>query len=51
MPLKPGRSNAVVSRNIREMVRAGHPLKQAQAAAYRKAGRSRKGAKRRAKRR
>lgn len=32
MPLKPGKSQAVISNNIREMVRAGHPQKQAVAA-------------------
>lgn len=42
MPIKRGRSKKVISANIREMVRAGHPVKQAQAAAYRKAGRARK---------
>jgi len=35
MPLEKSRSNAARSRNIREMVRAGHPVKQAVAAAYR----------------
>jgi hypothetical protein len=39
MPLKAGSSRATISSNIREMVRAGHPVKQAAAAAYRKAGR------------
>lgn len=38
MPLKVGKSKKVISRNIAEMVRAGHPVKQAAAAAYRKAG-------------
>lgn len=33
MPLKSGSSKAVVSSNIREMVAAGHPQKQAVAAA------------------
>ena len=33
MPLKPGKSKAVVSENIKEMVAAGHPQKQAVAAA------------------
>jgi hypothetical protein len=41
MPLKSGKSDKVVSENIREMVKAGHPQKQAVAAAYNKAGRSR----------
>jgi hypothetical protein len=35
MPLKKGTSNATRSSNIREMVKAGHPQKQAAAAAYR----------------
>lgn len=34
MPLTKGRSKAALAANISEMVRAGHPLKQAQAAAY-----------------
>lgn len=38
MPLKPGKSQATISRNIREMIKAGHPAKQAEAAAYREAG-------------
>lgn len=37
MPLKAGKSAATRRRNIREMVRAGHPPAQAKAAAYRKA--------------
>lgn len=37
MPLKSGSSQATISSNIREMVKAGHPVKQAAAAAYRKA--------------
>lgn len=41
MPLKEGSSDEVISENIAEMVRAGHPHDQAIAAAYRKAGRSR----------
>jgi hypothetical protein len=32
MPLKPGKSRKVVSRNIREMVKSGYPVKQAVAA-------------------
>jgi len=42
MPLKSGKSKAVISANIAEMVRAGHPQNQAVAAAYAKAGKSRK---------
>lgn len=38
MPLKKGKSKAVVSANIREMMHSGHPQKQAIAAAMRKAG-------------
>lgn len=33
MPLKPGKSRAVVSGNVREMMKAGHPQGQAVAAA------------------
>ncbi len=39
MPLQSGSSDAVVSHNIAEMIKAGHPRDQAVAAAYRKAGR------------
>lgn len=42
MPLKSGSSDAVVSSNISEMVKSGHPHDQAVAAAMRKAGRKRK---------
>jgi len=40
MPLKPGKSNSVVSSNIEEMMKAGHPQKQAVAAAMKKAGKA-----------
>lgn len=49
MPLKKGRSQATVSKNISEMVRAGYPQKQAVAASLataRKSGRKKPGAKR-----
>jgi hypothetical protein len=36
MPLKPGKSDKVVSKNIKEMVAAGHPQDQAVAAALSK---------------
>jgi hypothetical protein len=42
MPLLKGSSREVISQNIREMVQAGHPQKQAIAAAYRQAGESKK---------
>lgn len=42
MPLKSGSSRATLSHNIAEMVRAGHPQRQAVAAAYRKAGKGRR---------
>jgi hypothetical protein len=38
MPLKHGKSKSTISGNIHEMVKSGHPIKQAQAAAYRMAG-------------
>lgn len=38
MPLKPGKSDKVVSENIRQEIRAGKPPKQAVAIAMRKAG-------------
>jgi 8-oxo-dGTP pyrophosphatase MutT (NUDIX family) len=34
MPLKPGHSNAIISENVAEMVKSGHPQAQAVAAAY-----------------
>ncbi len=40
MPLKKGTSRETMSENISEMVRAGHPQKQAIAAAYRQARKS-----------
>lgn len=48
MPLKTGRSNAVVSQNISELVHSGYPQPQAIAIAMSKAGRSRKKRKKRA---
>jgi hypothetical protein len=35
MPLKKGKTKAAFQQNVREMVKAGHPQKQALAAAYR----------------
>jgi 8-oxo-dGTP pyrophosphatase MutT (NUDIX family) len=43
MPLLSGSSRAVISHNIAEMVKAGHPQNQAIAAAYSKAGKSKVG--------
>lgn len=40
MPLKSGKSKAVVSSNISEMIKSGHPKNQAIAAAMNKAGKS-----------
>jgi hypothetical protein len=42
MPLEKGKSKAVVSRNISELVHSGRPKKQAVAIALDKAGKSRK---------
>jgi hypothetical protein len=42
MPLKKGSSRATISANIKEMIKAGHPQKQAVAAALRQARSSRK---------
>jgi len=42
MPLSKGKSQAVISKNIREMVASGHPQKQAVAAAMNEAGKSKK---------
>lgn len=42
MPLKKGHSDAVVSHNISEMVKAGHPHAQAVAASMRMADESKK---------
>jgi len=41
-PLKAGRSKKVISYNIAEMIRAGHPRNQAVAAAMRSAGSKKK---------
>ena len=40
MPLKRGSSKRTISYNIREMIKSGHPRKQAIAAAIAKAGKS-----------
>ena len=42
MPLKKGKSKAVVSQNIRELVATGRPQNQAVAIAMSKAGKSKK---------
>jgi hypothetical protein len=43
IPLKSGSSRSTVAGNIREMVRAGHPQRQAVAAAMRKKRQSKRG--------
>ena len=45
MPLASGSSQATISANIAELIRAGHEQKQAAAIAYRKAGKDAKAAK------
>ena len=42
MPLKAGQSRQVLSTNIREMINAGHPKRQAVAAAYSERRRSKR---------
>ena len=42
MPLLKGKSQKIISTNISEMVKSGHPRDQAIAAAYSNAGRSKK---------
>ena len=43
MPLRKGKSKAVISANIKTEIKAGRPQKQAIAIAYSKAGKSKKG--------
>ena len=40
MPLEPGKSKAVIGRNIAKEIRSGKPKKQAVAIAFSKAGKS-----------
>lgn len=42
MPLKKGKSNAIVKANIEELIMAGYPRNQAVAIALKKAGKSKK---------
>lgn len=42
MPLMKGTGKKVIGKNIAEMIRSGHPKKQAIAAAFSNAGKSRK---------
>lgn len=42
MPLKKGKSQAVISSNISEMIKSGHPRAQAIAASLNNAGKSKK---------